>query len=232
MERPVQPKKRINLAMQRKPTIYIVGHEPQVLQSITLLVKPIGAKIRTFTRADKFLNSFHYEGPGCLVLDVFLPGMSGMELQMRLTQAKCQIPIIIIAGHADIRMAVDAMKAGAVNFLEKPFRPQELFEEIQKSLRTDIEVWKCSKEVQCLERKLAILKTGEREVLKLIQEGKTNKEIAQELQLSIRGVEARRAKAMKTLRIDSKTELMKFMRISSSCNSLTSSFQPNTLDNF
>jgi two-component system, LuxR family, response regulator FixJ len=218
--------------MQRKPTIYIVDHEPQVLRSITLLVKPIGAKIRTFTRADNFLNNFHYEGPGCLVLDVFLPDMSGMELQSRLTQAKCQIPIIIITGHADIRMAVDAMKAGAVNFFEKPFRPQDLFKEIQKSLRNDIEVWKRIEEVQSLERKLAILKTGEREVLHLIQEGKTNREIAQELQLSVRGVETRRAKAMKTLRIDSKAELMKFMRISSSRNLLTASFQPNTLDNF
>jgi RNA polymerase sigma factor (sigma-70 family) len=109
-------------------------------------------------------------------------------------------------------MAVDAVKAGAVNFLEKPFRPQELFEEIQKTIRADIDAWQRRDEEQNLERKLAALKAGEREVLDLIMQGKTNEEIAKELELSVRGVEARRAKAMKTLRVDSKSELMRMLR--------------------
>jgi two-component system, LuxR family, response regulator FixJ len=200
--------------MQRKPTIYIVDDEPEVLEAISHLVKPIEAEVKTYSRADDFLSDFQGDGPGCLVLDVRLPGMSGMELQERLIQARCQMPIIIISGHADIRMAVDAVKAGAVNFLEKPFRPQELFEEIQKTLRSDIERWQHRDEEQSLERKLAVLKAGEREVLDLIMQGKTNEEIARELQLSVRGVEARRAKAMRTLRVDSKSELVRLLRLS------------------
>jgi FixJ family two-component response regulator len=107
---------------------------------------------------------------------------------------------------------VDAVKAGAANFFEKPFRPQDLFEEIQKTLRQDIDNWRRRDEEQSVERKLALLKSGEREVLDLIMDGKTNEEIASELQLSVRGVEARRAKAMRTLRVDSKTELVQLLR--------------------
>jgi two-component system, LuxR family, response regulator FixJ len=197
--------------MQRKFTIYIVDDEPDVLESIAHLVQPIGADVKTFSDTDDFFSKFNYDGPGCLILDVRMPGMSGMELQMRLVETGCHIPIIIITGHADIRMAVDAMKAGAVNFFEKPFRPQELFDVIQNSLRTDIDAWQHRDEEQCIERKLALLKEKEREVLELIMQGKTNEEIAGDLQLSVRGVEARRAKAMKILRVDSKSELMRLL---------------------
>jgi FixJ family two-component response regulator len=141
-----------------------------------------------------------------------MPGMSGLELQSRLAQAGSQIPIIIVTGHADVRMAVDAVKAGATNFFEKPFRPQELFDEIQKTLRKDVENWRRRDEEQNVERKLSMLKVGEREVVDLIMDGKTNEEIASELQLSVRGVEARRAKAMRTLRVDSKAELVQLLR--------------------
>jgi FixJ family two-component response regulator len=198
--------------MQRKPIIYIVDDEPQVLEAISHLVKPIEAEVRTFSHADHFLAGFADAGPGCLVLDVRLPGMSGMELQSRLAQAGCHIPIIMLTGHADIRMAVDSVKRGAVNFLEKPFRPQELFEEIQTALRADVENWKRRDEEQSLERKLAQLTPGERAVLERIAQAKTNDEIAAELELSVRGVEARRAKAMKTLAINSKSELLQLLR--------------------
>jgi RNA polymerase sigma factor (sigma-70 family) len=198
--------------MQRKPTIYIVDDEPEVLEAVSHLVKPIEAEVKTYARADQFLSEFKDEGPGCLILDVRMPVMSGIELQNRLVESGCRLPIIIVTGHADVRMAVDAVKAGAVNFLEKPFRPQELFEEIQKTIRADIDAWQRRDEEQNLERKLAALKAGEREVLDLIMQGKTNEEIAKELELSVRGVEARRAKAMKTLRVDSKSELMRMLR--------------------
>jgi two-component system, LuxR family, response regulator FixJ len=189
-----------------------VDDEPQVLEAISHLVEPIEAEVRSFSNGNDFLCNFADDGPGCLVLDARLPGMSGMEIQSRLAESGCQIPIIIVTGHADVRMAVDAVRAGAVNFLEKPFRPQELFEEIQKALRADIESWKHRDEEQSLERKLAMLKAGEREVLDLIVQGKTNEEIAQELALSVRGVEARRAKAMKVLHVSSKSELLRLMR--------------------
>jgi RNA polymerase sigma factor (sigma-70 family) len=189
-----------------------VDDEPEVLEAISHLVKPLDTEVKTFSKPDDFLTEFRDEGPGCLVLDVRMPMMSGIELQTRLVQSGSRIPIIIITGHADVRMAVDAVKAGAVSFLEKPFRPQELFEEIQKAIRADIEAWQRRDEEQSLERKLALLKAGEREVLDHIMEGRTNEEIAQQLNLSVRGVEARRAKAMKILRVDSKSELMRLLR--------------------
>ena len=199
--------------MQRKPTIYIVDDEREVLDAIAQLVQPIGAEVKTFSRADDFLSYFHDDGPGCLVLAVRIPDMSGLELQARLVQTACQIPVIFITAHADVRMAVDAMKTGAVNFLEKPFRPQELFDEIQQSLRSAIATWKHYDKEQSIQRKFALLKSGEREVLDLIKEGKTNERIARELQLSVRGVEARRAKVMRTLRVDSKSDLVKLLRV-------------------
>ena len=198
--------------MQRKPTIYIVDGEREVLDAITQLVKPIGPEVKTFTRADDFLSYFHDDGPGCLVLAVRIPDMSGVEIQARLVQAGCQIPVIFITGHADVRMAVAAMKTGAVDFLEKPFRSQELFDEIQQSLRSSIEKWQQRDEEQRIECELALLKSGEREVIDLINEGKTNEQIARELQISVRGVEARRAKAKRTLRVDSKSDLLKLLR--------------------
>lgn len=198
--------------MQQKPTIYVVDDEPQVLEAIAHLVQPIGAEVKTYSRADEFLSDFKDDGPGCLVLDVRMPGMSGLELQARLKENGCDMPLVIVTGHADVRMAVDAVKAGAAGFLEKPFRPQELFDQIQKSLRADAEAWRSREEGQNVERKLRHLKAGEREVLALIAKGKTNEQIAEELHLSVRGVEARRAKAMKTLRVDSKAELLRVLR--------------------
>jgi FixJ family two-component response regulator len=198
--------------MQRKPIIYIVDDEREVLEAVSHLVQPIEAEVRVYSCADDFLASFADDGPGCLVLDVRLPGMSGLELQSRLAAAGRHIPIIVVTGHADVRMAVDAVKHGAVNFLEKPFRPQELFEEIQKALRADIENWRLRDDEQCLERQLAQLKPGERAVLELIGQGKTNDEIADSLHLSVRGVEARRAKAMKILAVTSKSELLQLLR--------------------
>jgi two-component system, LuxR family, response regulator FixJ len=202
-----------DFAIQRKRTVYIVDEERQVHEAITRLVKPIGADVKTFSGADDFLSDFHDDGPACLILAVRIPGMSGLELQSRLVEAGCQIPVIFVTGDADIRMAVDAMKAGAAHFFEKPFRPQELFEEIQKSLRTSVEAWHRRDEQQGIASKVALLKRGEREVLDLILQGKTNNKIARELQLSVRGVEARRAKVMKTLRVESKSGLIRLLRI-------------------
>jgi len=199
--------------MERKPKIYILDDEPQILEAITHLVKPIEAEVETYCRVDDFLAGFQNDGPACLVLDVRLPGMSGMELQKHLTQEGYGIPVIIVTGHADVRMAVDAVKAGAAGFLEKPFRPQELFEEIQKTLRADVERWERLDEEQSIDRKLSLLKVGERKVVDLIRQGKNNYEIAEALDLSLRGVEARRAKVMRTLRVDSKTELLRLLRM-------------------
>lgn len=200
--------------MARKSTVYVIDDEPDVLETVAALVRPIGAGVETFATAEDFLSSFQHDGPSCLVLDVRLPGMSGLELQKRLSRAACTMPVIIITGYADVRMALDAIQGGAANFFEKPFRMQELFDQIQKSLREDSEWWRRHDEEQGVERRFSLLKAGERAVLERVAEGKTNEEIAGELELSVRGVEARRAKAMKALRVDSKAELMRLLRIS------------------
>jgi FixJ family two-component response regulator len=198
--------------MPGKPTIYVVDDEAQILDLIAYLVRPIEANVVVFSRADDFLANFRYEGPACLVLDIRMPGMSGLELQAKLVQANCRIPVVFITGYADVKMAVDALKSGARSFFEKPFRPQELFDEIQKILRAEIDSWNRREAEQNVRRRLDFLTAGEREVLNLIAAGNTNEEVAEKLQLSVRGVEARRAKAMKTLRGDSKAELMTLLK--------------------
>jgi FixJ family two-component response regulator len=198
-------------AMQRKATIYIVDDDPVILKSIARLVEPTGIKVKTFSRVDDFLDRYKADGPGCLVLDMWMPGMSGRKLQSLLAERDHNIPIIFVTDNANVRMAVDALKAGAVNFFEKPYPPQELFEEIQSAIRADIEAWEHREEEQKIEDKLALLKIGEREVMELIMKGNSNKEIAKILQLSVRGVEARRAKAKKTLHIHSKSELRQLL---------------------
>jgi len=175
-------------------------------------VKPTAARVMAFQSADDFLKTFKPTGPSCLVLDVRMPGMSGLELQTRLAQSGVGIPIIIVTGHADIKMAVDSVKSGALNFLEKPFRPQELFDEVQRAIRIDQNAWRRREEEKSVAAKLAMLKPGERAVLDLIINGKGNTEIAQQLQMSIRGVEARRAKAMKKLGVSTKQELVQLLR--------------------
>jgi two-component system, LuxR family, response regulator FixJ len=175
--------------MRRQPTIYIVDNEPQVLEAIGRLVEPIGANVETFSRAEIFLGKFRDRGPACLVSELRLPGMSGLELQSKLNQMGCRIPIIFLTGYTDTRTVVAAMKAGGANVFEKPFRPRELIDEIQKTLRRDSEAWQRRDLEQDIERELAFLLSGERHVLERIAEGATNDEMARELQLSIRGAE-------------------------------------------
>lgn len=198
--------------IRRKATIYIVDDDPKVLKSLAQSVKPTKIRTKTFSRVVDFLDFYSADGPGCLVFNMWMPGMSGGELQSLLAKEDVKVPIIFIADHADVRMAVSAIKAGAANFFEKPFRPQEILEEIHKAIRADIETWKHRYEEQKNESRLAQLKMGERKVIELVMEGKTNKDIAKLLQLSVRGVEARRAKAKKILQVGSKGELLQLLR--------------------
>jgi two-component system response regulator FixJ len=203
--------KALIMDMERKATIYVVDDDSEIFDAISTLAKPTGATLRTFNNAEDFLDYFRYDGPACLISDVRLPGMSGLQLLKKLAQSGCAIPIIIISAYADIRMALDAIKGGAVNFFEKPFSMQEIYKQIEKSLLAEKQSWHRRDVEQNIERKLASLKAGERAVLDLEVEGKTNEEIAKILELSVSGVKACQTKAMKTLRIDSKSELMRFL---------------------
>jgi RNA polymerase sigma factor (sigma-70 family) len=197
--------------MNPETTVFVVDDDPAVIEVLDDLVELIGLKAQSYRSAGDFLKGYQRTGPACLVLDVRMPGMSGLELQKQLLADGDTIPIIIITGHADIRMAVDAMKAGACEFLEKPFRAQELCDSIQKAVRMDQDAWERRRQREDAERRIEQLTAAEREVMEMVFAGKTNRMIAEELGLSLRAVEDRRARMMKKLGIESRAELVELV---------------------
>lgn len=194
--------------MTPEPMVFVVDDDPAVTEAIEELVKLIGLRVRAYGSAGDFLQEYQRNGPACLVLDVRMPGISGLELQKRLTATGDSIPVIIVTGHGDIRMAVDAMKGGAHEFLEKPFRAQDLCDSIQKAVQSDQDTWKRYRQREEARRRIEQLTTAEREVMEMVFAGKTNRSIAEELGLSLRAVEDRRARMMKKLGIESRAELV------------------------
>jgi FixJ family two-component response regulator len=198
--------------MKVEADVFIVDDDPAVIALVTELAAANGLKAQSWSSGDAFLAAYAPSGPGCLVLDVRMPGMSGLELQKELIQRGAGLPIILITGHADVRMAVEAMKAGAFEFFEKPFRTQDLCDKIQAAVKLDKEKWQRRKEREDSENRIASLTPAEREALDLIAEGKTNREIAAELELSLRAVEDRRARMMKRLEVKSRAELLRLLK--------------------
>jgi two-component system, LuxR family, response regulator FixJ len=191
-----------------EPTVFLVDDDPAVLKSLTALVEVVFPKVKAYNSATEFLADYQPHSPGCLVLDVAMPGLNGLELHRKLLQEKIDLPVVFITGHANVQMAVGAMQAGAVNFLEKPFHEQELWDSIRKALEVDVQTRRRRARRHRVEERLAILSEGEREVLNLILDGKLNKEIAAELGLSNRTVEDRRARLMKKMGARSIAELV------------------------
>ena len=195
--------------MIEQPVVYVVDDDPAIIRLLTELVRAIELNVETYQSAEEFLAAYQASGPACLVLDVRIPGMSGLALQRQLTAAGSTLPIIFITGHADVRMAVEAMERGAFGFLEKPIRPQEVCEKIQSAVRLDAGAWRYREERGIAVGRLAQLTPAERKVADRLIAGKTNKMIAQELGLSTRTVEAQRARLMERLGIRSRIELLK-----------------------
>ena len=192
----------------QEPTVFLVDDDPAVLRSLAALVEVVFPKVKAYGSATEFLAAFQPPCPGCLVLDVAMPGLNGLELQRKLAQDKIDLPIVFITGHGNVQMAVSAMQAGAVNFLEKPFHEQEIWDSIRKALELDAHNRRRRARRQRVEERLVLLSEGERAVLNLVIEGKLNKEIAAELQLSNRTVEDRRARLMKKMGARSVAELV------------------------
>jgi RNA polymerase sigma factor (sigma-70 family) len=189
-------------------TVYLVDDHPAMLHTMAALVEVIFPRVETFTSAAEFLAAYRSDSAGCLVLDVAMPDMNGLELQQKMLQDKIELPVIFITGHGNVQMAVGAMQAGAVNFLEKPFHEQELWDSIRKALEIDAQNRRRKARRQQLQDRLGQLNEGERAVLNLILEGKINKEIAEELGISTRTVEDRRARIMKKMGAHSVAELV------------------------
>lgn len=194
--------------MPPSPTVYVVDDDPAVLRGAAEIVESLGLAVKTFPSADAFLRAYRADGPACLVVDVRMPGMSGLELQRALAQRGAPLPVIVITGYADVRTAVDAMKQGALEFLEKPFRAQELCDSVQRAIRQDQEAWARRVQRDDAHCRIASLTDAEREVLRAVVAGKTNKMIAVELGLSLRAVEDRRARMMKKLQAASRAEVV------------------------
>ncbi|MGD0654550.1 MAG: response regulator [Thermoguttaceae bacterium] len=211
--------------MKREPTVYIVDDDEPVVRSLTDVIELIGLKVKSFSSGSQFLKGYKPSGPACLILDVIMPDMSGLELQKHLAAAGITLPTVIISGHSDVRTAVEAMKLGAIEFLEKPFRIQELCDNIQRAIRLDEEKWRVRELKNKVDRRMENLTPAEREVMDLVVAGKTNKMIAADLDLSIRAVEDRRARMMKKLRVKSRPELLELVMASQFHSSILP--QPN-----
>ena len=181
---------------QQAPTVFVVDDDEGVRNSLRFLLKSVGLATRPLASAGEFLETYKPSQPGCLVLDVRMPGMSGLELQQQLNLRGAVIPVIFITGHGDIAMAVEAMQQGAFDFLQKPFRDQDLIDRIQRALERDARNRASLEQHAKIRERLDSLTPREREVLTLMTRGKPNKVMAAELGVSQRTVEIHRARVM------------------------------------
>ena len=202
------PNEQVRDPVELQSTVYVVDDDSDSRRLITSLLEAIFPRVQAYESANGFLDDYEDNQPGCLVLDVAMPGMSGLELQKTLADRGIQLPIVFLTGHANVQMAVGAMQAGAVNFLEKPFREQELWESVRRAFELDRQRRRERVGRNDGEQKVSKLAPGEREVLALILDGMFNKEIAAQLNLSIRTVEDRRARLMRKLEVGSVVELV------------------------
>lgn len=196
--------------MSAEPTIFVVDDDAAVGRALQSAGKLLGHPVRAFASAAEFLAAYSDE-PGCLVLDIRMPVMTGLELQRKLADDGLNIPVVMISGHADVRIAVEAMTLGAVTLLEKPFRLDELLAPVRKALERDATARAARQQSADADARLAALTAKEREVLELIAAGKTNREMADALCLSVRAVEDRRARLMKKVNAGSVAELVKLL---------------------
>ena len=189
--------------------VFVVDDDASLRESLKNLIRSVGLRVEAFPSAQEFLRSKRPDVPGCLVLDVRLPGLSGLDLQKRMAEADVEIPIIFITGHGDIPMTVQAMKAGAMEFLTKPFRDQDLLDAIQEALERDRQTREQRAEVEVLRRRFDSLTPREGEVMELMVAGLLNKQIAAELGASETTVKIHRHHVMEKMGASSLAELVK-----------------------
>ena len=193
------------------PIVFLVDDDEAVRDSLGLLMKSVALTSRSFASADEFLAEYDPESPGCLVLDIRMPGMSGMELQQKLIEMRAILPIIFITGHGDIPMAVEAMQRGAVDFIPKPFRDHELLDRINKAIEDDRENRDALVEREEVEKRVEKLTPREKQVMELVVQGKANKVIAGDLEVSQRTVEIHRARVMEKMQVRSLAQLVRMV---------------------
>jgi len=197
--------------MTSDPIVFVIDDDPSVRSSLKFLVSTVGLHVETFDSAEAALQKIPTDAPSCLVLDVRLRGLSGLDLQHELAARNCQVPIVFITGHGDIPMSVRAMKAGAVEFLTKPFRDQDLLDAVRVALERDRARREQEKEITELQQRFESLTLREREVISMVGAGKLNKQIADQLGTAENTVKVHRSRAMDKMDAQSVADLVRMI---------------------
>ena len=192
-------------------TVFIVDDDQAVRESLADLMDSVGHNIKTYSGANEFLADFTSESLGCLILDIRMPNMSGLELQQELNRRDAMLPIIFITGHGDVPMAVQAIKDGALDFIQKPFRDQDLLDRVNNALKNCGKQQDDQQQTQSVKKHIHDLTPREHQVMQMIVEGKANKVIAIDLELSQRTIEVHRKNVMQKLEARSLAELVRIV---------------------
>ncbi|SVB49508.1 uncharacterized protein METZ01_LOCUS202362 [marine metagenome] len=193
----------------KNPTVFVVDDDEAIRDSLNMVLDTVSLNAVTFSSGDEFLEAYDAGWEGCILLDIRMPGTSGMEVQKRLVAYGCRLPIIFITGHGDIPMAVEAMHVGAFDFIQKPFQDQDLLDRIDQALSAREEQEQQFARKRTIEKQLKTLTPREHEVMKLVVNGAANKVIAMDLGVSQRTVEIHRARAMEKMQARSLAELVR-----------------------
>lgn len=196
-----------------KPTVFIIDDDEAMRDSLGLLMRSVGINYETYSNAQSFLENYEESRSGCLLLDIRMPGMSGLDLQQKLQEMDAELPILFITGHGDVPMAVEAMKKGAVDFFQKPFRDQALLDRISQVMAQLNDNQKKQAERQQIRSRLERLTARENEILNLVVQGVGNKVIAADLGISQRTVELHRAHVMQKMQADSLAQLVQMVML-------------------
>jgi two-component system, LuxR family, response regulator FixJ len=192
-----------------QPTVFIVDDDPAIRKSLQLLIEMVGLRVHTFPSATSFLESYRAGDAGCLILDIRMPGMNGLDLQQELNHRGFDLPIIVLTGFADVPSAIRALKGGAVDFLEKPVEDDVLLDHVRRALAVDAQHRRLLSENDLVREKIGRLSPREREVLQLVVEGLSSKEIGHRLHVTCKTVEAHRLRIMKKMEAESVADLVR-----------------------
>jgi FixJ family two-component response regulator len=202
----------------QEPTVYVVDDDESIRELLSWLMKRQGIRVAVFPDARSFLQGYRPDSPGCLVLDLNMPGMSGLDLQQHLNEHRVLLPVIFLSGRADVPKAVRAVKEGAIDFIEKPFDYRRIVALIEECLRREAKARAGHDRVRALAERLAQITQREREVLEHVVAGRLNREIAEHLQISIKTVEAHRSRIMEKLEVNSVAELVQAVLLTGSAD--------------